>query len=181
MIHSRLARTSSLDVRLGSDDGTFQPEIRYLVGSEPSFVVAGNLNGDGVPDLATANQFSNNVTVLLNQHDGTRPGRGAAAKPPRPTVARGRSPRLDSTLEQVTVLTPLPAPPSPGTTGATAIAPPPVLAVPPPDAFFAALAAEEPEAPFARPRWLDLNTVDAWPLDGDPIDETVDLMGSAQG
>lgn len=43
----------------------------YLVGSYPDSLVVGDFNGDGRPDLATANQFSNNVSVLLQNSDGT--------------------------------------------------------------------------------------------------------------
>ncbi len=43
----------------------------YLVGSYPESVVAGDFNGDGRPDIATANQASNNVSILLQNSDGT--------------------------------------------------------------------------------------------------------------
>ena len=34
-------------------------------------VAIGDLNGDGNPDLATANESANSVSVLLNRGDGT--------------------------------------------------------------------------------------------------------------
>jgi hypothetical protein len=34
-------------------------------------MAVGDFNGDGIPDLATANAFSNNVTVFLGHGDGT--------------------------------------------------------------------------------------------------------------
>ena len=37
----------------------------------PYSVVVGDFNGDGKPDLAVANNFSNNVSVLLGNGDGT--------------------------------------------------------------------------------------------------------------
>jgi FG-GAP-like repeat/FG-GAP repeat len=43
----------------------------YVVGSYPQSVVVGDFNGDGRPDIATANQQSNNISVLLQNSDGT--------------------------------------------------------------------------------------------------------------
>src|SRR5262249_3989943 len=37
----------------------------------PQSVAVGDLNGDGVPDLAVANSSSNNVSILLGKGDGT--------------------------------------------------------------------------------------------------------------
>jgi hypothetical protein len=36
-------------------------------GTTPNFVAVGDFNGDGIPDLATANNVSNTVTVLLTE------------------------------------------------------------------------------------------------------------------
>jgi Bacterial Ig-like domain (group 3)/Chitobiase/beta-hexosaminidase C-terminal domain/FG-GAP-like repeat/FG-GAP repeat len=41
------------------------------VGTSPDSVVTGDFNGDGIPDLATANNSDNIVTVLLGNGDGT--------------------------------------------------------------------------------------------------------------
>jgi hypothetical protein len=43
----------------------------YPVGSSPQSIAAGDLNGDGIPDLAVANAGSNSVSVLLGNADGT--------------------------------------------------------------------------------------------------------------
>jgi hypothetical protein len=43
----------------------------FPVGIEPYSVSVGDFNGDGMPDLAVANSGSNNVSVLLNNGDGT--------------------------------------------------------------------------------------------------------------
>jgi hypothetical protein len=43
----------------------------FGVGSIPSSVAAGDFNRDGKPDLAVANRFSGNVSVLLGKGDGT--------------------------------------------------------------------------------------------------------------
>jgi len=43
----------------------------YPVGSSPNSVVVGDFNGDGRPDIATANSVSNDVSILLQNSDGT--------------------------------------------------------------------------------------------------------------
>jgi uncharacterized protein (TIGR03437 family) len=59
-----------VSVCLGNGDGSFQPAIAIGVGERPSSVVAGDFNGDGMRDLAVANETSNNVTALINQGSG---------------------------------------------------------------------------------------------------------------
>jgi hypothetical protein len=54
-------------VLLGNGDGTFQPRQDFTTGSNPRSVAIGDLDGDGTPDLAVANFYSNSVSVLLNQ------------------------------------------------------------------------------------------------------------------
>jgi hypothetical protein len=50
------------------------------VGDAPHSVAAADLNGDGKPDLAVANRDADNVSVLLNNGDGTfAPGPGFPA------------------------------------------------------------------------------------------------------
>jgi uncharacterized protein (TIGR03437 family) len=63
--------SGDIAVLLGNGDGTFQGGPLYPVGSSPKSIVAGDLNGDGKPDLVVANQASNNLTILLNQGKGT--------------------------------------------------------------------------------------------------------------
>jgi len=46
--------TSHVYVWLGNGDGTFQTASSYAVGSNPTFVTTGDLNGDGLPDLVIA-------------------------------------------------------------------------------------------------------------------------------
>src|SRR5258706_12953438 len=41
------------------------------MGNAPFYSDAGDLNGDGYPDLATANEKSNTLSVLLGNGDGT--------------------------------------------------------------------------------------------------------------
>src|SRR5262245_2207980 len=43
----------------------------FDTGDHPESVAAGDVNGDGRPDLAVANVLSHNVSVLLGNGDGT--------------------------------------------------------------------------------------------------------------
>ena len=66
----------SLDVLLGNGDGTFQDFTPYPVGGFPESVAAGDYNGDGIVDLASADSFGTidfdgTVSVLLGNGDGT--------------------------------------------------------------------------------------------------------------
>jgi hypothetical protein len=51
--------------------GTYFPlSSNYVVGNKPSATVVVDVNGDGKPDLVTANTYSNSVTVLTNNGSG---------------------------------------------------------------------------------------------------------------
>ena len=71
--------SAAVIVMLGKGDGTFGTQNTYPVGaSSPSFIVAGDFNGDGNTDLAVAtftpgvgSQNIANVAVLLGNGDGT--------------------------------------------------------------------------------------------------------------
>ena len=56
---------------LNRGDGSFQAKRDYRDRTQPSSVAIGDLNGDGKPDLATANLGANSVSVLLNNGDGS--------------------------------------------------------------------------------------------------------------
>jgi hypothetical protein len=58
-------------VLLGNGDGTFQDVRNVAVPGMPFDVAAADLNGDGIPDLVTANAITNTVSVLLGHGDGT--------------------------------------------------------------------------------------------------------------
>jgi len=67
-------------VLLGNGDGTFQPPRNFAVGRNPRSVVVGDFDRDGTPDIAVANDGTNNVSVLLGNGDGTfQPARNFAA------------------------------------------------------------------------------------------------------
>ena len=63
--------TGDVSVLLGAGDGTFQPQALFAAGSGPASVAIGDVNGDGRPDLVTANNGSGDVSVLLGAGDGT--------------------------------------------------------------------------------------------------------------
>src|SRR5436190_18980822 len=43
----------------------------FPVGTNPITIAVGDFNGDGVPDLAVADEGSNNVAVLIGNGDGS--------------------------------------------------------------------------------------------------------------
>ena len=77
-----LPGTSSVSVLLGNGDGTFQSQVTYAVGADPTALVAGDFSGNGRTDLAVANEGTldangfpdpdtTSVSVLLGNGDGT--------------------------------------------------------------------------------------------------------------
>src|SRR5262249_2343747 len=73
------ADPAGVSVLLGNGDGTFQPAVKYAVGSYPASIIANDFTGDGLLDLAVADQGNVNsggtdpggVSVLLGNGDGT--------------------------------------------------------------------------------------------------------------
>ena len=57
--------TDDVSVLIGGGDGTFAPQVVYAAGEGSSAIATGDVNGDGALDLAVANQFTNDVSVLL--------------------------------------------------------------------------------------------------------------------
>jgi hypothetical protein len=58
-------------VLLNRGDGSFEAHRDYATGVRPDSVAIGDLNGDGKPDLATANFGPDTVSVLLGRGDGS--------------------------------------------------------------------------------------------------------------
>ncbi|CCI04718.1 beta strand repeat-containing protein [Microcystis aeruginosa] len=64
--------TSGGDYILGANSSaSFNPATNFSVGSNPLSVTVGDFNNDGKMDLAVANYYSNNVSVLLGTGTGS--------------------------------------------------------------------------------------------------------------
>jgi hypothetical protein len=69
-----IAGAGKVAVLMGKGDGTFQAPVFYRTGTVPEGpdgVRVGDLNGDGKPDIVTANFDGGNVSIFLNRGDGT--------------------------------------------------------------------------------------------------------------
>ena len=53
-------------ISLGNGNGTFNNPIFFPVGTSPRALTIADFNGDLKPDIATANEYSNNSSVLLS-------------------------------------------------------------------------------------------------------------------
>ncbi|MBA3912364.1 MAG: VCBS repeat-containing protein [Acidobacteriales bacterium] len=62
---------STVSVLLGKGNGSFQPQMRYPVGSFPYGVAAADVNLDGYVDLVVTNEAAATMSVLLGNGDGT--------------------------------------------------------------------------------------------------------------
>jgi hypothetical protein len=83
---SNTSKTGTVSVLLNNGNGTFASAANYNVGWLPTGVAIGDLNNDGIPDLAVTNYGSNNVSILMGKGDGTfTPG-------PTPTLAGQTNP-----------------------------------------------------------------------------------------
>lgn len=67
------AGSNSVTILSGNEDGTFTQAKNspVPVGGDPNSVAVGDLNGDGIADLAVANLSSGTVSILLGSGDGT--------------------------------------------------------------------------------------------------------------
>ena len=62
----------TVSILLGNGDGTFKAPVTYPAGNSPFGLVAGDLTGDGKPDLVVTNGVGNGMySVLLGNGDGS--------------------------------------------------------------------------------------------------------------
>jgi hypothetical protein len=64
-------KTISVLMNKGNGSGTFAAAVSYPVGWLPYQVAIGDLNGDGIPDLAVTDYGDNTVSILYGQPGGT--------------------------------------------------------------------------------------------------------------
>lgn len=62
---------AGISVLLGNGDGTFQAPGTFQTGVRPLAVSIADLNGDGKPDVVTANSESSTISVLMGTGDGS--------------------------------------------------------------------------------------------------------------
>ncbi|MEG3960451.1 FG-GAP-like repeat-containing protein, partial [Microcoleus sp. herbarium2] len=74
----------------GATTPTFATHVTFVTGTSPWVVSIGDIDGDGLPDLATANRDTNNVSILLNT---TAPGATTPTFAPQVTFPTGTAPR----------------------------------------------------------------------------------------
>ena len=56
---------------LGNGDGTFRVGTTLLLGNDLRGLAVGDLDGDGIPDVAVANHRNGTITILRGNGDGT--------------------------------------------------------------------------------------------------------------
>jgi len=74
---------------MNNGNGTFAAGVNYTTGTHPNSVAIGDLNGDGKADIVAANYGSGNISVFMNNGNGTFPATGttyATATDPVSTV-----------------------------------------------------------------------------------------------
>jgi uncharacterized protein (TIGR03437 family) len=68
---STVGDQGDIAVLLNKGDGSFQPPVKYAAGNGPINVQVADVNGDGKPDIITADNSGGTVSVLLGNGNGT--------------------------------------------------------------------------------------------------------------
>ncbi len=63
--------SGDISVLINNGDGTFQPAVKYMAGTRPQGITAGDFNGDGKIDLASGEFGVARISVLPGNGDGT--------------------------------------------------------------------------------------------------------------
>jgi hypothetical protein len=61
----------TVQILLGSGDGTFQAPVSYTVGNGPSSIAVADFTGDGKLDLVTTNSLDKTFSILVGNGNGT--------------------------------------------------------------------------------------------------------------
>jgi hypothetical protein len=93
----------NLIVFIGNGDGTFQPPRPFRGGIGTRSVAVGDLNGDGMMDVAAASTISNDVTIFIGNGDGTLLAGQIPIDAPDPSVIMIRDVNDDGKLDLVLV------------------------------------------------------------------------------
>ena len=73
--------SNSISVMPGNGTGSLGPRVNFTVGGSPHRLAVGDINGDGLADLVTANSSTNDVSVLLANSIGIPMFRPVASYP----------------------------------------------------------------------------------------------------
>ena len=65
---------TNICVFLGNSSGGFDGPFNYTPGSVPTGIAVGDLDSDGLDDIAVTNQYDNNVAIFYQKYDGTLQG-----------------------------------------------------------------------------------------------------------
>jgi hypothetical protein len=71
LVGGKFEAMGTVSVRLNRGDGTFAPRRDYSTGAGSAGLASGDLNGDGVPDLVSANGEEESISVLFGRGDGS--------------------------------------------------------------------------------------------------------------
>jgi len=71
LVAATILFSSALPSPASAQTVSFIAHKALVSGSSPVSVAVGDFNGDGLPDLAVANQDSNDVSVLIGNGDGS--------------------------------------------------------------------------------------------------------------
>src|SRR2546422_11770941 len=71
LVATALFFSSTVSAPALAQTAPFNARLDFAVEAKPTFVAAGDFNGDRVQDLAVANFDSNTISVLLGNGDGT--------------------------------------------------------------------------------------------------------------